>query len=97
GFDAVQLGPQGQTSRSNPSPYDGSVFSRNVASLSLGRLADDPRYRGLLEPGTLERAVLETPETGPGDRYRHAFDTVHAAVNDASARFFEGVHRGKHR
>ena len=30
GFDGVQLGPQGQTSPGNASPYDGSVFSKSV-------------------------------------------------------------------
>ena len=29
GFGAVQLGPPGRTSEVNPSPYDGTVFSRN--------------------------------------------------------------------
>src|SRR5262245_2748338 len=35
GFDALQLGPQGQTSRDNPSPYDGTFFSRNLLSVDL--------------------------------------------------------------
>ena len=38
GFDGIQLGPQGQTSRINPSPYDGSLFSRNILSLDLAAL-----------------------------------------------------------
>jgi len=43
GFDAVQLGPQGMTSRGNPSPYDSTLFSRNPMNLSLGRLVQQGR------------------------------------------------------
>lgn len=39
GFTGLQLGPQGQTSIDNPSPYDGTFFSRNVDSLPLRALA----------------------------------------------------------
>jgi 4-alpha-glucanotransferase len=39
GFTGLQLGPQGQTSADNPSPYDGTFFSRNVDSLPLRALA----------------------------------------------------------
>ena len=39
GFTGLQLGPQGQTSADNPSPYDGTFFSRNVDSLPLRTLA----------------------------------------------------------
>ncbi|MDD2541667.1 MAG: hypothetical protein PHH28_11580, partial [Desulfuromonadaceae bacterium] len=35
GFTGLQLGPQGQTSSVNPSPYDGTLFSRNILSLDL--------------------------------------------------------------
>lgn len=38
GFTGIQLGPQGITTPTNPSPYDGSLFSRNPLSLSLARL-----------------------------------------------------------
>lgn len=39
GFTGLQLGPQGQTSVDNPSPYDATFFSRNVDSLPLRALA----------------------------------------------------------
>ena len=35
GFTGIQLGPQGQTSRGNPSPYDGTIFSRNIANVRV--------------------------------------------------------------
>ena len=37
GFNTLQLGPQGLTTRGNPSPYDGTIFSRNSLSIALGR------------------------------------------------------------
>src|ERR1041385_2770604 len=38
GFTGIQLGPQGQTARDNPSPYDSTIFSRNLGNLALGSL-----------------------------------------------------------
>ncbi|HEY8375003.1 MAG TPA: hypothetical protein VIK91_00885, partial [Nannocystis sp.] len=46
GFTGVQLGPQGQTSRSNPSPYDGALFARDLLSIALPPLAADPMFAG---------------------------------------------------
>mgnify|MGYP002780693638 CR=1 FL=1 len=46
GFDTLQLGPTGQTTLGNPSPYDGTVFSRGVLSLAAREVVD----RGLLPP-----------------------------------------------
>src|SRR4051812_32732880 len=39
GFDGVQLGPQGQTTPGNLSPYDGSVFSKSQLSIPLSALS----------------------------------------------------------
>ena len=61
GFTGVQLGPQGQTSIDNASPYDGTAFSRNVDSLPLRTFADDGELAGLLPEGcSLESAELDT-------------------------------------
>ena len=38
GFTGIQLGPQGQTSRSNPSPYDGTIFSRHIGNIGIASL-----------------------------------------------------------
>ena len=48
GFDGIQFGPQGLTSPGNPSPYDGTLFSRNP--LSLAPLGLNRTGRALLEP-----------------------------------------------
>lgn len=49
GFTGLQLGPQGATGEGNPSPYDGTLFSRNPLSLALAPLVEE----GLLSPATL--------------------------------------------
>lgn len=58
GFTGVALGPHGITSRINPSPYDGSVFSRNPLHASFVDLVD----QGLLDPSTLEAAAVPPSE-----------------------------------
>lgn len=80
GFTGVQLGPQGQTSAGNPSPYDGTIFARNTLSVDLHALAHDPRWLGLLSPDSLARLVADA-RTGPRVHHRH----VHAAYTAALA------------
>src|ERR1700753_2249815 len=41
GFDALQLGPPGQVSTVNLSPYDGTIFARNPWTLGVRELASD--------------------------------------------------------
>ena len=96
GFDALQLGPQGQTSRDDPSPYDGTFFSRNVLSIDLFALRREAAWSGLIPPGTLEAAVVSNPAAG-GWRtaYRHAFDTISAALDAAWRRFRKALADGE--
>lgn len=75
GFTALQLGPQGQTSPHNPSPYDGTIFARNAASLALRPLS--ARYPWLLPSDVVDGLVL--PDAG--DRADHA--AGHRAVEVA--------------
>ena len=42
GFNGVQLGPQGDTTPTNPSPYDATLFSRATISVALPPCADEP-------------------------------------------------------
>src|SRR5215468_11643909 len=44
GFTGIQLGPQGQTTRDNPSPYDSTIFSRNLGNLALDALRPDGAF-----------------------------------------------------
>ncbi|MET0385634.1 MAG: 4-alpha-glucanotransferase [Polyangiales bacterium] len=60
GFDTIQLGPAGQVSPINLSPYDGSVLARNPWSLGLTALASD-EYAQLLHPALLESLQRQTP------------------------------------
>lgn len=86
GFDGLQLGPQGATSASNPSPYDGTLFSRNPLSLSLAPLAT-PAWGSLLSRRTLEELASRRP--GPEDRvaYAYAYEATARAVREIAATF----------
>lgn len=95
GFDTIQLGPQGQTARDNPSPYDGTVFSRNTLNLDLGGLAaaggESGGWGPLLERDTLQRLVAGCPSP---DRTRsehaYAYDATHAALDEIHRNFVSG-------
>jgi 4-alpha-glucanotransferase len=83
GFTGIQLGPQGQTSRDNPSPYDATIFSRHLGNISLGSLRAGGAFEGLVDEATIARAVLREPG-GPA-QHRHAHDAHHALVEAAYA------------
>jgi 4-alpha-glucanotransferase len=84
GFNAVQFGPQGATSRGNASPYDGTVFSRNTLSIALDRLVDE----GLLQPETLARAARGRQEGAPmRTQHTYAVAAHRAALIEAVAAF----------
>lgn len=69
GFTSIQLGPQGITTAANPSPYDGSFFSRNPLSLAAGALINSESR--LLSPTTLAQLVSQRP--GAMDRVDDKF------------------------
>jgi 4-alpha-glucanotransferase len=74
GFDGIQLGPQGQTSLGNPSPYDGSVFSKSILSVALADLAE-PAFAGVLPRTFVDAAVYGAPSGDSRAHYTHAFRT----------------------
>ncbi|HEX5062001.1 MAG TPA: 4-alpha-glucanotransferase [Kofleriaceae bacterium] len=80
GFTGIQLGPQGQTSRGNPSPYDGTIFSRNVANIGIASFRTGGPFEGLLAQRDLEEALVDG--FGPA-RHRHAYDESHRLVGKA--------------
>src|SRR5207253_4417691 len=58
GFHGLQLGPQGETDPQDPSPYDATLFSRNISSIGLAQLAEER-----LVPGeALADAVAARPQ-----------------------------------
>jgi 4-alpha-glucanotransferase len=65
GFDAVQLGPQGETAAAD-SPYDAAVFARNPLSIAAARLAEE-RWGRLLDPDRVAARVA-TRRGGPPAR-----------------------------
>ena len=76
GFTGIQLGPQGQTSESNASPYDATLFSRNVLNVPLAALTQPRNGATLLSAERLAALVSSRPSgAGPGERYRYAFRT----------------------
>jgi 4-alpha-glucanotransferase len=83
GFTGIQLGPQGQTSRDNPSPYDATMFSRNLGNLALGSLRPGGAFEGLVEEAELARAVIADP--GGPIQHRRAHDLHHRLIEVAYA------------
>lgn len=90
GFTGVQLGPQGETSRSNPSPYDGTAFSKTVLSIALRRLADEPEWKGILPPSEVDAVVRGVPGTSERMHYAYVYDAYRTALETAFARVDRG-------
>ncbi len=96
GFTGVQLGPQGQTSPVNPSPYDGTLFSRNCMSLDLRAIACDAAWGGLLSEDTWRGMVAGNPcPDGRRVSYGFAFDAYAKAVDEIHRRFAAARQRGE--
>ncbi|MDC3961935.1 4-alpha-glucanotransferase [Polyangium jinanense] len=90
GFTAVLLGPQGDLSEGNASPYDGACFSRATVSIALAPLARDPAWGGLLRPETLASLVADRPRSPAGRaHHRYASAAVRRALDEAFAAFQE--------
>jgi 4-alpha-glucanotransferase len=89
GFTGIQLGPQGQTSRGNPSPYDGTIFSRHIGSIAVRSLRPTGPFAGLVSDATLAAAVLPAPG-GPAQNAR-AHDISQAIVEEAHASLRAGA------
>jgi len=85
GFNGLQLGPQGLTSADNPSPYDGTIFSRNPLCLALASLRRD----GLLEESEIQVVLGERPRDCSRDRvdYAAAYRAQERVIDNAYRRF----------
>jgi 4-alpha-glucanotransferase len=73
GFTGVQLGPQGQTSRGNPSPYDSTIFSRHIGNIGVASFRTGGPFEGLLPPGLIEMWLVDS---GLPARHQHAYDAA---------------------
>lgn len=94
GFTGLQLGPQGQTSPVNASPYDGTLFSRSIFSLDLKSLVHDAAWSGLLAEDTWRQIVAGNPRPD-GIRVAHAFafPAFAMAADDIHQRFIAARQR----
>ena len=86
GFTAIQLGPQGETSEGNASPYDATAFSRSIDSLAWTPLVRGDHETRLLTAERLASWVSERP-AGSETRVRHAH------VHTQQRRRLEVVHQ----
>ncbi len=82
GFDGVQLGPQGALSPDDPSPYNGTSFSRNPVSAALAPLAR-AEWAELLAAQALAEAVSRDPATVVRADHARAHRAVHRALDVA--------------
>ena len=95
GFDGVQLGPQGQTSEVNPSPYDGTIFSRNILSVDLYRLTEAGDGPALLPRETLASLAAARPPSSTQRVYHcQVFTSQRRALDEAFAGFATTRHAG---
>ena len=90
GFTGIQLGPQGETSRANPSPYDGTSFSRTVLSIALARLADEAEWEGILDPALVDAIVRNVPGSSDRVHYGYVYDEHRRAIASAFAKLAPG-------
>ena len=88
GFNGIQLGPQGQTSEDNASPYDGTLFSRNVLNVALASLTHEESWGGLLRPERVRTLVASRPGGGePRAKHRYACRAQSEALEEAWSTF----------
>ncbi|WP_428268055.1 4-alpha-glucanotransferase [Haliangium sp.] len=95
GFDGLLFGPQGQVSRSNPSPYDATMLSRNALSIDLFALAREPRWAGLVDEAEVAAIAAENPRAGL-DRaaHGHVYERHGAVLDRAYQALAAGSARG---
>jgi len=87
GFNGVLLGPQGRTSRINPSPYDGTIFSKSTLSIALCPLSESSEWEGLLDPAEPADVAAARPQGASGlVQYRYLFDAQERALRTAFSR-----------
>lgn len=94
GFNGIQLGPQGITTLANPSPYDGTFFSKNpllLAPLSLS----DSRWR-LLDPLKLADLSNRCPPDSSRVHMAFATNALQSITADVCERYRRGLLEKKH-
>lgn len=87
GFNGLQFGPQGQTARATPCPYDGRLFPHDFRSVALKPLVEEPYWRGILSRDTLDRIVQGKPPGTHRTHHQYAWDEISAALDETYACF----------
>jgi 4-alpha-glucanotransferase len=85
GFNGIQLGPQGITTLANPSPYDGTLFSKNPLSLALLSLTKSPW--NLLSVEMLAELTSRRPYPGGRIHGSHSRAALQRILTEISRRF----------
>jgi 4-alpha-glucanotransferase len=85
GFTGVQLGPQGLTTRDNPSPYDAMLFSREPLSIAAEPLVGRDAWRALVGDVSWTTA-RHADHAGAFDRQYAALAGLWRTHNDAWSR-----------
>ena len=96
GFNANQLGPNGEVTRGSISPYSGTVFARNHLFIDLAELTTD-KYGKILSGRTFDRLVINHPETGRNyshSEFFEAFEIYDIALREAYRNFKSQVYLG---
>ncbi len=83
-FNVIQLGPNGKTKSSDPSPYTGTVFSQNPLFVDLKSLTEN-KWHKLLSAETFNKIVESNPKKGENraaysyaiEAYKEAFDEIY--------------------
>ena len=88
GFDSVQLGPQGDLTEVNPSPYDGALFTKSPLAIALATLAEDPPWAPLVRD-LLPALVAGRPAGDPTRvQYAYARQAALSALSALCDRFY---------
>lgn len=98
GFTGLQLGPQGQTSRSNPSPYDSTIFGRHVGNIGLASLRSGGAFEGLVSDEQIARVLGTTENQGSSelDGIERRAERTQRIEEATARRHLEGA-RARHR
>ena len=86
-FNAIQLGPNGKTKDSDPSPYTGTIFSINPLFIDLKELTEK-KWGNLLSLETYEKIVNNNPNKGVNRAsYKYACQMYDMALDEVYNNF----------
>ena len=86
-FNVIQLGPDGKTKEGDPSPYTGTVFSKNPLFIDLKSLTEE-KWHCLLSKETFNKIVDGNPKKGTNRAaYSYAIQAYKTAENEIYANF----------